>query len=299
MVDFKDYYKILGVPRDASAKDVKAAFRRLARKHHPDMNRGQAASEARFKEVNEAYEVLGDADKRRRYDELGANWNAQRAASGAGRRATRTRVEFGGQAGEFSDFFRTFFSGFGGAQFGEHAGADVFGERMPRPAAAPEDATVELTLEELLHGTTRTLELDRAGHKRRVEVKIPAGVREGSRVRVPAEAAGGGDLFLRVRVLPHARFERHDDDLRVTLEVRLSTAVLGGEGQVPTLDGGVSIRVPAGTPVGRVFRLRGQGLPKGPGGERGDLLAELSVALPRELGRPERELFEALRELGH
>ncbi len=295
MVEFKDYYKTLGVARDASAKDVKAAFRRLARKHHPDMNQGKAASEARFKEVNEAYEVLGDAEKRKRYDELGVNWNApQGPPPHAGRRTRRTRVEFGGEAGADSDFFRTFFSGFGGGGGGM---VDPFGQG---PGSAPaEEAPVELTLEEVLRGTTRTLELNRAGQRRRVEVKIPAGVREGSRVRVPAPAAGGGDVFLRVRLLPHGRFERREDDLHVALEVPLTTAVLGGEVQVATLEGSLGIRVPAGTPNGRVFRLRGQGLPKGPGGERGDLLAALSVELPRDVGQPERALFEALRDLGH
>jgi DnaJ-class molecular chaperone len=168
-------------------------------------------------------------------------------------------------------------------------------------AAAPaEDTPVELTLEEVLRGTSRTLELHTAGGRRRVEVKIPAGVRDGARVRVAAEARGGGaDVFLRVRLRAHDVFELRQDDLHVKVKVPLTVAVLGGEGQVPTLDGPIGIKIPAGTPNGRVFRLRGQGLPKRPGGERGDLLAELSVELPSHLGPSERELFEALRELGH
>ncbi len=288
MVDFKDYYKILGVPRGASAKDVKAAYRRLARKHHPDVNPGNAAAEARFKEIGEAYEVLSDEHKRKRYDTLGANWDAFRHTQPP--RGSSRRVEF---SGDFSDFFRTFFSGFGSPGQG---GAD-FGEMFERASAHSSEVPVELTLEELLHGTARTLELDGAP-ARRVEVKIPPGVREGSRVRVPAQAAGS-EIYLRVQVRPHARFERRHDDLHVALKVPLTTAILGGEAQVETLEGPKAIRVPAGTPNGRVFRLRGHGLPQGPRGARGDLLATLSVDLPAHLGPRERELFEALRGLGH
>lgn len=306
MVEFKDYYKTLGVARGASAKEIKAAYRRLARKHHPDVNPGNAAAEARFKEVNEAHDVLSDPDKRKRYDELGANWDTFRQAPppGGGRPGAGSyRVEFGDEVGGFSDFFRTFFSGGGGGGFGRAAGGagleDLFEHGRAAPAA--EEAPVELTLEELLSGTTRTLELERGATPRRVDVKIPPGVREGSRVRVPARAVGPGrgDVFLRVHVRQHARFERRDDDLHVTVKVPLTTAVLGGEVQVPTLDGSLNIKVPAATPNGRTFRLRGQGLPKGQGGERGDLLAELSVELPKSVGARERELFEELRDLGH
>lgn len=309
MVEFKDYYKILGVTRSANAKEIKAAYRRLARKFHPDVNPGNAAAEARFKEVNEAHEVLSDPGKRKRYDELGANWDAFRQTPPPGRGrpgAGSYRVEFGDDMGGFSDFFRTFFSGGGGGfggGFGRQAGGPGLEDLFERGRAAPpaEEAPVELTLEELLSGTTRTLELGQGDASRRVDVKIPAGVREGSRVRVPAQAVGPGrgDVFLRVRIRAHPRFERRDDDLRATVKVPLTTAVLGGEVQVPTLDGSLSIKVPPATPNGRTFRLRGQGLPKGPGGERGDLLAELSVELPKSVGARERELFEELRGLGH
>jgi DnaJ-class molecular chaperone len=203
-------------------------------------------------------------------------------------------AEFGG----FSDFFRTFFGG-GLGGFGGGFPEDLGGS--PAPAVEHE---MELSLEEVLRGATRTVELERGGSRRRVEVKIPAGVREGSRVRVAGEGArgargGAGDLYLRVRLRPHPSFERKGDDLHTTLSVPLTTAVLGGEVQVPTLDGPVGIKVPPGTPAGRVFRLRGHGLPGlEAGGGRGDVLATLGVKLPKDLSRRERELFEELRRLG-
>jgi curved DNA-binding protein len=312
-MDFKDYYKILGLPRTASDKEIKAAYRKLARKHHPDLNAGNKQAEARFKEINEANAVLSDPEKRQRYDQLGANWDSFRnAPPGAGGwpGGGRVRVRVGGfgteDLGGFSDFFRTFFggAGFGGGGFSDAGGLeDLMGQAAASQAAAARELEVELTLDEVLRGTTRALELGSAGSKRRVEVKIPAGVREGSKVRVPGAAAGAGargDIYLRVKLLPDARFERKGDDLQIAVHVPLTTAVLGGEVQVPTLDGAVGIKVPPGTPNGRTFRLRGHGLPKlDKNGERGDVLASLSVDLPPTVGTRERELFEELRGLGH
>ena len=288
-MEYKDYYKTLGIPRTASEKEIKAAYRKLARKHHPDMNPGSKQSEARFKEINEANDVLSDPEKRRRYDQLGANWDAFRgtAAGGPSPWPEGFHVEtegFGGAAGPggFSDFFRTFFGG-GFEDFAKSTAA--------HGAGAERDYPVDLTLEEVFHGATRTLEIGgRRG--RRVEVKIPAGVREGTRVRA-------GDVHLRVRLAPHPRFERKGDDLQTTVRAPLTTVVLGGEVVVPTLDGSVGIKVPAGTPAGRVFRLRGHGLPRlEHHGTRGDLLATLAVDLPKDLSKRERELFEELRKLG-
>jgi curved DNA-binding protein len=201
-------------------------------------------------------------------------------------------AEFGG----FSDFFRTFFGGggFGGG----------FPEEFAGPPGTDVEHEIELDLVEVLRGTTRTVELERGGARRRVEVKIPAGVREGSRVRVAREGGRGprgtaGDLYLRVRFRPHPAFERKGDDLHATVSVPLTTAVLGGEVQVPTLEGPVGIKIPPGTAPGQVFRLRGHGLPRlETGGGRGDLLATLGVTLPADLSRRERELFEELRRLG-
>lgn len=295
-MEFKDYYKTLGVAKTANAKEIKAAYRKLAREHHPDRNRGDKKSEARFKEVNEANDVLSDPEKRRRYDELGSDWNSQRPPQGAWPGGGRVHVETG-DLGDFSEFFRTFFSGgrgFGRQADGHEGFEDPFARQQQRQSEVSQP--VELTLEELAKGTTRRLRIDLGGSHREIEVKIPAGIKDGAKVRVPA-SAGHGDIYLVAKTLPHADFERQGDDLRTTLTVPLSTAVLGGEAEVKTLEGRVSIKVPAHTPVGRTFRIRGQGLPKREGGQ-GDLLASLSVSLPKTLGAKEKKLFEELRELG-
>ena len=290
-MEYRDYYAVLGVPRGASEKDIKAAYRRLARKYHPDMNKGAPKAEAKFKEINEANEVLSDPVKRKRYDTLGADWDSLRTAQHPG--AGRVHADFGGEGnlGGFSDFFRTFFGGgFGGGSEGE----DLFESGARRARANDLEAMVDLTLEEALRGTTRAIQVG----DRRVEVKIPAGVREGLRVRIAGGAgAAGGDIYLRVRLLPHPQFERAGDDLQTTVTVPLTTAVLGGEVSVPTLDGPRGIKVPAASRVGQMFRLAGQGLPRQQGG-RGDLLARLSVELPQKLSPREAELFTELRTLG-
>jgi DnaJ-class molecular chaperone len=325
-MDYKDYYKILGVDRKATEKEIKSAYRKLARKHHPDVNKNDAKAEARFKEVNEAYEVLSDPAKRRRYDQIGpdfANFRPGAGCPGGGR--TTVNVSPEDMAG-FSEFFRTIFGGGGGGfegGSGPFRGArvrtsggrgwedlgDLFGRGGGPSAPEPGqdfETGIELTLDEVLRGTTKVLQLSDAegGRARRVEVKIPPGVRDGQKVRVAGEGGEGlagaarGDLYLRVHVLPHPVFERKGDDLSVGFTVPLTTAVLGGEAQVPTLDGPVSIKVPAGSKAGRVFRLRNHGLPKREGGGRSDLLATLNVELPGTLSPREAELFEELRRLG-
>ncbi len=299
-MEYRDYYKILGVPKTASEKEIKAAYRRLARKHHPDVNAGKKEAEARFKEVNEANEVLSDPEKRRRYDQLGANWSSYDQA-GTGGFPGGFRVRTQGidveDLGGFSDFFKTFFGGAGASGF-EEAFARGRG-RSVQPVDT--EVQVELTLEEVASGAKRQLSISSG---RRVDVRIPPGVREGSRVRVAGEGGGAdggprGDLYLRVHVLDHPVFQRSGDDLSAAVTVPISLLVLGGEVDVPTLEGKVGIRVPAGTPPDRQFRLRGKGLPHLEArAERGDLHVTLQPEIPKHLKARERELFEELRGLG-
>jgi len=311
-MEYKDYYKILGVPKSATEKEIKAAYRKAARKHHPDMNKGDAKAEARFKEVNEAHAVLSDPEKRRRYDTLGADWEAY-ARTPPPPRGGRVRVDFGeGDVGGFSDFFRTFFGGgfgraggFGGGGVESGSFEEMFSRARAQAPGADLEGTVDLTLDEVLRGTTRSVNVGEEGRARRVDVKIPAGIREGSRVRVAGEGGASqgqgprGDLYLRVHVHPHPTLERRGDDLATTITVPLTTAVLGGQVDVPTLDGPIGIKVPPESRPGRVFRLRGHGLPRLEAkGTRGDLLATLGVSLPTDLTPRERELFEELKRLG-
>ena len=312
-VAYKDYYKILGLDRTADAKAIKQAYRRLARKHHPDRNPGNKASAERFTEINEAYEVLSDAEKRRRYDTLGPDWQrfGEGVPGGPGGPGTHDvggfRVHFGQGAdvGDFSDFFRAVFGDLG-ARSGpftdlEGSGAgDILGGRSARTRRGQDaQASVEITLDEAVQGTRRTIEV---GH-RRVEVKIPAGVRDGSRVRVSGEGGSGpgggprGDLYLQVRLLPHPLFERRDDDISLELPVAAWEVALGAEVQVPTLAGKVSMRIPPETSSGKTFRLPGYGVPHVKGGGRGDQYVRVKVVIPSGLSPRERELFEELRRL--
>jgi curved DNA-binding protein len=270
-MDFKDYYATLGVPKTASAKDLKAAYRKLARKHHPDVNQGDKASEAKFKEVNEAYEVLGDPEKRKKYDELGANWRQyEKAGAGgpgnpfggfAGQPGGAWNVNVGGQPGgfrtmspeemremfgdgdPFSDFFHTFF---GGADGGERTRGR--GGRARARRGRDVEQEIQLGLEEAYNGVTRRFSLVMDGHERTVDVRIPAGVADGARVRVGGEGEPGsgggeaGDLYLRIRMAPHSVFERKGRDLYARVSVPLTTAVLGGEAEVKTI-GGKSLRL--------------------------------------------------------
>jgi curved DNA-binding protein len=319
-MEYKDYYQSLGVSRDADEKEIKRAFRRLAREHHPDVNPGDAGAEERFKEINEAYEVLSDPEKRNKYDRLGADWQRWQQAGGRpggfdwGRWTTaapgaggqRVHVHYGspedlgdlfGGGSSFSDFFSQIFGGMGGG-----AAPGGFGSRArPRPRRGQDyEQKVEVSLREVYQGTSRVIQKE----GRRIEVNIPPGARSGTRVRATGEGgpgtAGGeaGDLYLRVKVRPDPQFKRQGDDLHVTAPVELTTAILGGKAQVPTLNGSVMLTVPAGTQNGRVFRLRGKGLPRlRQPDQYGDLYAKIDVQLPTELTPRQQELFEELRRI--
>ena len=328
-MEFKDYYATLGVTKASTEKEIKQAFRKLARKFHPDVNPGDKAAESKFKEINEAYEVLGDPAKRKKYDELGANWrlyeqaqaqggpdpfagqpfNVHFGGGGGGRGGFRTVTqeemeEMFGDANPFSDFFTTFFGGagdFGGAA----AGRPGRGGRARQRAGRDVEHEIELTLEDAYQGATRRLSLKHDGHARTVDVRIPAGVSDGSRVRVTGEGEHGvgggaaGDLYLRVRLAPHPVFERKGRDLYVKVRLPVTTAVLGGEAEVQTLTGKPArLRIPPLTQNGQVFRLKGYGMPAiGKPDDKGDLYARIRVQLPSQLSTEEREHYEALARL--
>ena len=334
-MDFKDYYSTLGVAKTATEKEIKQAYRKLARKHHPDVNPGDKSAEMKFKEINEAYEVLGDPAKRKRYDELGANWrmseqagggegfdpsqfggdawNIQFGGGGAGSQdgfRTMTEDEMRdvfGNANPFSDFFQTFFGGSPGGAQTEDRGRRSRGARSAKGARAGRDLEqqIELGLEDASHGTMRRLAIKHGGHARTVDVRIPAGVTDGSRVRVAGEGEHGtggaqsGDLYLRIRLAPHPRFDRKGRDLYTRVAIPLTTAVLGGEAEVTTLGGkALRLKIPPATQNGQVFRLRGHGMPAiGKPDDRGDLYATVDVELPRQLSAEEREHYEALQRL--
>jgi curved DNA-binding protein len=319
-MEFRDYYQTLGLGKSASSKEIKQAFRKLARKWHPDVNPGDKAAENRFKEINEAYEVLGDPDKRRKYDELGANWRQYEQAQQAGQSPSgdirwtsggggpggfrsinedELRDMFGGEH-PFSDFFQAFF---GGGGTGERHGRAGRGTRA-RTGRDVEEA-IDLSLEEAMKGAMRRLAVKHEGHTRTVDVRIPAGVGDGSRVRVPGEgepgASGGraGDLYLRVRLTPDPRFERKGRDLYTLVAVPVTIAVLGGEAEVPTVgDRPLRLKIPPTTQNGQVFRLKGHGMPAvGKSAERGDLYATVTVALPKQVTPEQRAHYEELAKL--
>jgi curved DNA-binding protein len=322
---YEDYYGTLGVGRGAGEKEIKQAFRRLAREWHPDANPDDEHAEERFKEINEAYEVLSDPDKRAKYDRLGHSWKQwQRGGGDPGQfdwsqwftgapGGTRVRWSgdladlFGGSRGDaFSDFFNAIFGGASGGMRVRTA-ESIFGHSASGPgyqtSSQRQDMEVEvaITLQEALKGTSRLLESD--GH--RIRVTIPPGVRTGSKVRIASSGHSGSggslnsDLYLNITVEPDPVFGRDGDDLRCSVDVDLYTAVLGGQARVPTLNGDVSLKIPAGTQGGQTFRLRGKGMPnpRRPA-QRGDLLATVEIHVPEKLSPRERELFEELVHIG-
>lgn len=303
-MEYKDYYKVLGVPRNAQADEIRRAYRKLAVKHHPDKNPGDKQAEERFKDINEAYEVLGDATKRARYDHLGSSYRAYQRSGAApdsfdwsqwmSGAPGGVRVEMGDLedlfGGGFSDFFNAIFGGMGGrpAQAGRASrGRDI-------------EQAVRISLAEAYKGTTRTLRVD----GRRLEVKIPPGARTGTKVRIAdrGEASRGksGDLYLVVEVEPDPGLERQGDDLYADVPVDLYTAVLGGEARVTTPAGPVVLTIPPGSQPGQLFRLSGRGMPSlREASRRGDLYARLKVEIPRDLTKRERELFQELASKKH
>ena len=326
-MEFKDYYKVLGVERSADQKAISQAFRKLARQHHPDVNRGKPQAEERFKEINEAYQVLNDPERRAKYDQVldlrqhGGGWeDLMRGGAQPGGDGTFTVYGQGmnpEDLGQFSDFFQQLFSGFGAAGSARRSpgragggGAAAAGAPPPSriscgsseaesaPAGADVEGPVEITLEEAYRGTTRSVTVPSdGGASRTIDVTIPKGVRSGQRIRAAGQGPGGGDLYLVVQISPHPIFTRQGDDIVCEVAIPVWTAALGGVAHVPTLGGQMTMTIPAGSRDGRTFRLRGQGMPHVRGEAAGDELVKIRLALPDPLTARDRELFEEMRKL--
>ncbi len=299
---YKDYYKVLGVERNASEKEIKSAYRKLARKYHPDVNPNDKTAEERFKEISEAYEVLSDSEKRAKYDQFGQYWESVGAGGAPGGQPqwegfTFDFGDFGKESGGFgsgdtgfSDFFEMLF------------GSGAVGSRRTRRTAAPAkgrdiESEMTISLEDAYHGAKKTFEL---GGKR-IEVTIPKGVKDGQRIRLSSQGesgpAGKGDLYIKIKIREHPIYNRKDDDLYVDIPVDYIIAALGGEVIVPTLSGRVTMKIPPRTSGGRTFRLPGQGMPKIKGGGMGNLYAKVRVQIPEHISDKERELLEQIKKL--
>ena len=300
-----DYYKILGVPRGADEKEVKTAYRKLARKYHPDVNPNDKAAEAKFKEISEAYDVIGDAEKRKLYDQYGSNWD--QAAQGGVSAEDIGGFNIPGGMGGFESIFEQIFSG------GRAGRVGVDFREFETQAPKDVEKVVELTLEEVDAGGKRTLtyqtmdaqrtkgEVATVPTTKKVEVTIPAGIQDGKKLRVPGKGQAGangkaGDLYVVVRWAEHAKFHLAGDNLEVEVPVSYLTAALGGEIHVPTLRSNLTMKIPAGTQSGQSFRLGGQGMTK-LGGSRGDLMAKVKITVPKPLPDAERRLLEQIRDL--
>lgn len=303
-MEYKDYYKVLGVERKASADEIKKKYRKLALELHPDKNPGDQQAETRFKEINEAYEVLGDPEKRAKYDQLGSSYRAWERHGGqpggfdwsqwsSGFPGGGVRVEvgdLGDMMGGFSDFFNAIFGGQGAAGTGRPTGQRRRGRDIQH--------SITISLQEAYTGTSRTIQMN----GKRLEVKIPAGARSGTKVRISGKGEVGagkaGDLYLVVQVENDPRFQRKGDELHTRVSVDLIMAVLGGEVRVPTPTGDVMLTIPAGSQPGQIFRLKGKGMPNLKSKARhGDLFAELEVQIPAKLNKRERELYEELEKI--
>ncbi len=315
-MQYRDYYQVLGVNKSASPEEIKKAYRKLAREYHPDVNPDDPKAEEKFKDINEAYQVLSDQDKRQKYDQFGSQWkqyqqrggraedfdwsqwSAQGQQPGAQyRTVSQEEFEqmFGGGLGGFSDFFETLFGGIGGMGSAQRTTRRAQAQNLSRG----QDIThrVEITLEEAFHGTKRVLSYEDG---RKIEASLPPGVKTGSKIRLSGQGAGGarnaGDLYLQVKVLPHSKFDRDGNDLRIDLPIDLFTAMLGGEVTVSTIDREVKLTIPPETDSGTTFRLNGLGMPLlSEPKKRGDLKATVEVQMPKNLSEDQKKKVEELQ----
>lgn len=303
-VAYKDYYKLLGVERTATKEEIAKAYKKLARKHHPDLNPGDAGAEERFKDINEAYEVLKDEEKRKLYDHLGPNWKEGQQFNEQGFGNYGGFQNFGGQnfqGGDFSDFFESLFGQARGAQgfSGQGFGADGFGGFGGQRSRRGRDveAEIALSLEEVTRGGEKSLTMNGPDGERVLKVNIPAGIREGAKLRLSGQGRPGspaGDLYLTIHLAPHPLFHLDGDNIVFEASISPIEAVLGTKVRVPTLEGEVELGIPAGSSSGRKLRLRGKGL--GPAGKRGDELVRVAIRVPdpSTMSAKEKELWEQL-----
>jgi DnaJ-class molecular chaperone len=311
-VKFRDYYEILGVSRTAKEEEIKKTYRKLARKYHPDLNPNNKQSEEKFKEIQEAYEVLGDQEKRKKYDQLGANWKNGAdftpppnwgGRGGGGFEGTINMEDFLGRAqegrgGAFSDFFEALFGGMAG--MGGMGGAET-GRRTrsgSRSRAAESETELALPLEDMHRGTTRKLTVRLGNAEKTIDIRIPPGARDDSKIRIPGGGPDGGDLYVRLRQEQHPTFTVKGDDTEVEVAIAPWEAALGANIQVATLDSKAEIRVPPGIASGQRLRLRGQGLNMR-GGGRGDHFVRVKIVVPKELSEAEKKLFQELSRVSH
>jgi curved DNA-binding protein len=322
-MEYKDYYKVLGLGKTASKDEIKKTYRKLARKFHPDVNPGDPSAEDKFKDINEAYQVLSDPEKREKYDRLGSQWQQYEQTGGRsedfdwsrwtgqspGAEQTRTRQMtqeefeemFGGGGGGFSDFFESIFGGLGGRRQPRTAEEASF-TRQARPRRGQDlEETIQISLEEAFLGSSRLVQKSDGS---RIEATIPRGIRDGARIRYSNQGAPGsrtgqaGDLYLKIQIAPHPRYQRKGDDLETTVPVNLYTMILGGKTHVAALDKTVELTIPPRTKNGRLFRLRGLGMPQQQmPDQRGDLYVKVEVEVPQTLSPREVELFEELRKI--
>jgi curved DNA-binding protein len=297
-MDYKDYYKVLGLDKNATRDEIKKAYRKLAVKYHPDKNQGNAEAEHKFKEINEAHEVLSDPDKRKKYDELGSNWQQYQSNGKRGgfdwnqwQNAEQGRYRHSSfEEEDFSDFFNSVFGGMGGSAH----------RRKTTYKGQDYHAEVSISLEEAYHGTSRILELN----KQKLRIQIKPGIENGQILRIPGKGAKGmnggqaGDLYLTITIEPHHIYERHASNLEQTVLIDMYTALLGGKVKVHTFTGDVLITIPEGTHDGRSFRLKGKGMPfYGKNNQHGDMIVKTRVQLPSGLSEEQKELLKKIRQL--
>ncbi len=311
----KDLYEVLGVSRTSSPEEIKKAYRKLAKQFHPDVNKGDKKAEDRFKEISQAYDVLGDPEKRKKYDRLG-QW-AEDGGFDPSRQAYRTYTwtsggpsgQGGGGGPEFDmgDIFENIFGGMGGGMGGGRRGRGASRGSSPfeqsyqgyeEPEGRDVTSSLEIGFEDALKGTTRRFALSRNGHEEKIDVKIPAGIRDGGKIRLTGKGEGGGDLYIQVKVSPHPYFWRREDDLYVEVPITVTEAVLGASVRVPTIDGAVKLKIPAGTSSGQKFRLPGKGAPHLGHKEEGsgDEYAVVKIVVPPNLDEETKDLFRKIQE---